>query len=137
MSSTDFKFWNFRDKNWKKKFMGYTMSLIHDEIEFIDPLQIISDEVTIVDDDIKSIIGSDFVVSYIGKKITIGTVMEIMYTAIYTRFSEIQIPIILIDKCKIHRKHPWIKKWVDHVVDDEYQAAQLVRDYIVNNKGNN
>lgn len=135
LSSTNFGFFDFRDKNWKKIFIERTTNLIHDEIKFVDPLDVISDQAEIVDSDIRSILSSDFVVSYIGKKVTIGTVMEIMYTALYTKFVEIQIPIILIDKYKIHRKHPWIKKWVNHIVDDEEQAAFLVKDYYIK-KGN-
>lgn len=126
MSSTNFGFLNFRDKNWKKKLISYLPS----NINCIDPLRVLSDKPEIVDQDIDDIQKSDFVVCYLGKKVTIGTMMEIMYTIMYTKYSEISVPIILVDKYKIHRNHPWIKRWIEFIVDDEKQAASLVQNLI-------
>lgn len=126
MSSTNFGFLNFRDKNWKKRLISHLPS----NFNCIDPLRIISDKSEIVDQDIDDIHKSDFIVCYLGRKVTIGTIMEIMYAIMYTKYSEISIPIILIDKYKIHRNHPWIKRWIEFIVDDEKQASLMVQNLI-------
>ena len=126
MSSTNFSFLNFKDKNWKAKFISY----LPFNFDCIDPLKVLSDRATIVDQDIKDIQNSDFIVCYLGKKITIGTIMEIMYSVMYSKYTEQEKPIILIDKYKIHRKHPWIKRWIHYIVDNEKQAAEKIEDLL-------
>lgn len=130
MSSTNFGFLNFRDKNWKKKLISYLPS----SFECIDPLRVLSSEPEIVDQDIQDIQNSDFIVCYLGKKITIGTMMEIMYALMYRKECEIELPIIIIDKYKIHRQHPWIKKWISYIVDNEKEASDLIQSLIENNE---
>lgn len=133
LSSTSFKFWNFRDKNWKKKFM-YCLSRIRNvkNAKYIDPLKELSDKPEIVDKDINDISLSNCIVCYLGKKITIGTMMEVMYSIMYYKIHEIEFPIILIDKYKIHRHHPWIKRWITYIADDEDDAANIVENLITN-----
>ncbi len=133
LSSTSFNFWNFRDKNWKNKFMYYlSYSRKIKNVKYIDPLKVLSDKPEIVDQDIDDISSSNCIVCYLGKKITIGTIMEVMYSIMYYKIHEIDFPIILIDKYKIHRNHPWIKRWITYIADNEDDAANIVENLIAN-----
>lgn len=133
LSSTSFKFWNFRDKNWKNKFMHYLSDVKKiEKVEYIDPLKVLSDKPEIVSQDINDISSSNCIVCYLGKKITIGTIMEIMYSIMYYKIHEIDFPIILIDKYKIHRHHPWIKYWIPYIADDEEDASNIIENLITN-----
>lgn len=145
LSSTNFGFFDFRSKNWKTKLMEvfHSNPLIIDNItyrfEFIDPLKYLTDDPAIVDVDTNNIRNSDFNITFLGKKITIGTVMEIMYTSLYNIYSKMYCDddnhstrLILIDKWKVHRKHPWIKHYIpkNDIVDNEKQAYQRVKEIL-------
>lgn len=137
LSSTSFGFFDFRHKNWKKKFMmamhRYDFYLPYYNcnkitFKYIDPLLEISNEAKIVDSDIDNMNNSDYIVVYLPKKLTIGTLMELTYGVIKYGSDK----IILIDKTKIHRNHPWIKYWInsDNIADNEYHAAHILSQYI-------
>ena len=137
LSSTNFSWWNFRDKIWKKLFKKYLLCCCDNDEKSMpklyDPLEVLSDSKEIVDKDISVIQQCDFMVSYISKKITIGTVMEIMYAALLSKIRQSEIVIFLIDRHKIHRKHPWIKRWVRYVCDNEEDVALLITSIIESN----
>lgn len=136
LSSTSFNFFDFKNKNWKKKFIKYMrgyeffVPYNQDSIEytFIDPLQTISNEAEIVQVDLDCIQSSDYVVVYLPKKLTIGTMMELTYSVLKFGANK----VILIDKTRKHRQHPWIKYWVNSwcVCDNEEHAAHVVSQYI-------
>lgn len=134
LSSTDFKWYEFKDKWWKFHF-----STILDNInrtvysngrkyilDVYDPLQIITDNPSIVEKDLSKIRESSCVVCYIGKRLTIGTLMELSYCCYKN------LPIILIDSHKIHRNHPWIKYWIRYIVNDVYEAFELIKTNFLN-----
>lgn len=125
LSSTYFGFWSFSHKNWKQNFrywlLFHTGSLLQTiKYNFIDPLLVLTDDESIVNKDLHDIDSSDFVVAYLPRKLTIGTIMEILYSAQNNK------KLILIDKSKLHRKHPWIKHWCKTIVNDEHEAALRV-----------
>ena len=124
MSSTDFASGidDEFDVNWKGELQNLCNSLV-DQTQYhfscYDPLQIISDKAEIVSSDIQHIICSDFIVCYLPKtKLSIGTLMELQYSCLH----KYKDNIILIDRYKIHRNHPWIKYWIKHIVDNEHEA---------------
>ena len=135
LSSTSFGFWDFKSKNWKKKIQKLCDEYSKEsDIRFslIDPLEVKSDDTWVVDRDLRLIAESDFVVCYMSKKVTIGTSMEIIYTSLYSKMYETEIPLIFIDPYKIHRKHPWIKKFCDYIVDNEKEAVDIIKERILN-----
>lgn len=141
LSSTNFGFFDFRSKNWKENlieaFHSYPL-VINDttyRFEFIDPLEYLTDDPAIVDVDTNNIRKCYFNITFLGKKITIGTVMEIMYTSLYNKWccgDDTLTRLILIDKWKVHRKHPWIKHYIpeNDIVDNEKQAYQRVKEIL-------
>lgn len=143
LSSTNFGFFDFRSKNWKTKLIEVfhssflTIDDVNIHFDFIDPLKYLTDDPAIVDVDTENIRKCDFNITFLGKKITLGTVMEIMYTCLYNKWCnrsncEDKTHLILIDKWKVHRKHPWIKHYIPmaDIVDDEKQAFQRVKEIL-------
>jgi len=134
LSSTDFQYDNdpYPDFSWKSNLIDHFHSKTVNkefDVSFHDPLQNISDKAEIVEDDITHIIHSDFVVVYLPKtKLSIGTIMEIQYSCL----NKPKDCVILIDRYKVHRKHPWIKYWVKHIVDDEDEAVTLILNILGN-----
>ena len=135
LSSTSFKWYEFSDKWWKfyfksalfDQFVYFSKKGINYVVEVIDPLEVISDQPDIVNKDLDNISNSNFIVCYLGKRLTIGTLMELSY-CVYKNY-----PLILIDKHKIHRNHPWIKYWVKYIADDEIDAVTLIKNIIWKN----
>lgn len=141
MSSTSFGFFDFRNKNWKRKFMrsmrSYDFYLPYNysdndnkvTFKFIDPLQTISNDAEIVKVDLDCMHRSNYIVVYLPKKLTIGTMMELTYSIL--KFGAGRV--VLIDKTKIHRNHPWIKYWLysECIADDEEDAAKILSETIM------
>ena len=132
LSSTDFHegIDEMSDVNWKTEIQKASSSLVDSrkyEFSYYDPLEIISDKPGIVSSDIRHISWADFVICYLPKtKLTIGTLMELQYACLHKSNES----IILIDRYKIHRNHPWIKYWVKNIVNDEAEAVKKMTNII-------
>lgn len=109
LSSTKYKWWNFRSYNWKKKLISI-MDEKNKRIIFHDPLQYESDDPVVCNMDIKEINNSSYIVFYIDK-VTIGTMLELGY-CIYK--NKQNWCVLTYNKNVI--KHPWIVRFCKNKV---------------------
>ncbi len=115
LSSTSYSWWNKVSYNWKRTFMDACHEDISEDVQFIDPLQVKSEDPEICVKDINDITRSDFVVVYLDK-ITIGTMMELCLCMYYG----IKEWCILTFNPDVYN-HPWLVKFADSRIFTSYE----------------
>lgn len=101
LSSTSYRWWNFRSKNWKNNIINHIIPFNRD-INFYDPLTFKSENPIVCPMDLKEIDRSNYIAVYIDK-LSIGTLLELGY-CVYTGK---KFGLLTFNKNVI--KHPWIQ----------------------------
>lgn len=133
LSSTKYRWFELNGKNWKFKFQTYLDDLNKPKkfnIKYFDPFDFDSCDPQVVTADKQLINKSDYFVCYLDK-ITIGTVMEIMYQYDINnikKFKTISNECLLIDPNSKHREHPWIAYHCKKIFDDVESVAEYIYD---------
>lgn len=137
LSSTKYGLFNPNGKNWKfrfQKFLEDLNKISKFKLNFYDPFQFESSSIDVVDIDKNNIQKCKYFVCYLDK-ITIGTIMEIMYQYDwnYLKSKKGQIECILIDPSKKNRKHPWIAYHCKNIFDNVEDAAIYIYEHMKTN----
>lgn len=132
LSSTKYSIFNLNGRFWKDRFQNYVTELNRPKtfnVRFIDPFKYSdSDDPLVAKIDKRLINRCNYFVCYLNK-ISIGTVMELMYQYDINnikRFKTINNICVLIDPTGKHRKHPWIKHHCENIFDDVESAAWFI-----------
>lgn len=131
LSSTKYSWFNFNGKNWKFRFESYLNDLNKPKkfnIKCFDPFDFDSCDPQVVTADKQLINKSNYFVCYLDK-ITIGTVMELMYQYDINnikKFKTISNQCILIDPSRKNRQHPWIVYHCKNIFDDVESVAEYI-----------